>query len=430
MGAPIHGPAVILLRALLAILLVYVPNQLHFPSDLGLKGLNVFNLLLLLTWILMLVNGAGAGKPAPLRWRIAAFCGMLVLAFFVGQRHLAAVFMEDLTELKTALSYILLYFLFYHAVDSVKTIRMLFLVLLFVVFIASLEVIREALDYGIGNYVFTHRASGPFGHDWRNANRAGVFFAMFGPLFVSLMLFYKERGWVRWLALLGIGCATAAAFFTYSRQSYIILALGALILAVRRNPLIGVVVALFLSTYTLWAPATVVERMQSTYVEDATGEEQLEESAESRLIIWKGAFQMIKRHPFGVGFNRFKGEIGNYTIYEAKDAHNEYVLIASEAGLQGLLAFLLVVFGLLGLGIRLWRIADTEEEKVLGYGFTVVCLCTILGNVYGSPFFYGEVTGNLWALAGLVARYTDLVQNAEEEEEPVAEQAVLAEARA
>lgn len=417
-----------LLKVLLVALVVYVPNQLHFPSDLGIKGLNVFNLLLLLTWACMLVGGAGAGRPAPLRWRIASFGALLVLAFFIGQRHPTAVFMDDLTELKTALSYILLYFVFYHAVDGVKTIRLIFVILLCVIFVASLEVVREALDYGIGNYVFTHRASGPFGHDWRNANRAGVFFAMFVPLFVALALFYKSRSWVRWAAILATACGTGAVFFTYSRQSYIILALGALILAVRRNPLIGVVVALFLSTYTLWAPATVVERMQSTYVEDEAGEEQLEESAESRLIIWKGAFQMIKRHPFGVGFNRFRGEIGNYTIYEAKDAHNQYVLVASEAGIQGLVGFLLVVFGLLGLGIRLWFLAETEEDRVLGYGYTVVILCTILGNIYGSPFFYGEVTGNLWVLAALVARYSDFAL--EGEEEPQAEEPALAEASA
>lgn len=414
-----------LLRLLLVALVVYVPNELHFPSDLGIRGLNVFNLLLLATLACMLAVGARAGSPTPLRGRIGFFCGLLVVAFLIGQRHPAAVFVDDLTELKTALSYILLYFIFYHAVEDAKTIRILFLVLLLVVFVASVEVIREALDYGIGEYKFTHRASGPFGHDWRNANRAGVFFAIFVPLFIALMFFYRSRLWVRCAGLVGTACGTAAVFFTYSRQSYIILGLGALLLAVRRSALVGVLIAVLLSTYALWAPASVVERMQMTYVEDPTGEEQLEESAESRLIIWKGAVQMIKRHPFGIGFNRFRGEIGNYTIYQEKDAHNEYVLIGSEAGVQGLAGFLLVVFGLLGLGVRLWRRAETEEDRVLAYGYTVATLCMMVGNIYGSPFFYGEVMGDFWVLSALVARYTDLARAGEGEIEEVAADASL-----
>ena len=42
------------LRALLIALIVYIPEQLHFPRDLGLKGVNVFNLLLIFALIAMM----------------------------------------------------------------------------------------------------------------------------------------------------------------------------------------------------------------------------------------------------------------------------------------------------------------------------------------------------------------------------------------
>ena len=51
---------------------------------------------------------------------------------------------------------------------------------------------REGIDYGFGAYNPMRRASGPFGEDWHNANRAGVFYAMFMPMFVALALFLKK----------------------------------------------------------------------------------------------------------------------------------------------------------------------------------------------------------------------------------------------
>src|SRR5687767_11392830 len=50
--------------ALLAILLVYTVNQLHFPQELGIKGLNVANLLFALTALAVLL-GARTEERGP-----------------------------------------------------------------------------------------------------------------------------------------------------------------------------------------------------------------------------------------------------------------------------------------------------------------------------------------------------------------------------
>jgi O-antigen ligase len=441
-------------RALLVALLIYVPNQLHFPGDLGLKGLNVLNILMLAAFAGTVPLMLRRREPAPLRLRFAFFFLMLTVAYFVGQAHPDARAVEDLvaqgvpearsvddlTALKTAITYMLLYFVFFHAVQDQKTVRLCVATLLLVVFVASLEVIKEALGYGILRYVETHRASGPFGQTYRNANRAGVFFAMFVPLFMTLLLFFRSGLPGRLVGLAGTVVGVLAVFWTYSRQAYAILAVAFLLLLARRNPLLGALAILSLGSYQLWLPASVVERIQMTtsgeefqepvdleaLAAGGEGLEGLEVSARMRPILWAGAIAMFADHPFGVGLGRFTDEIGNYCIFERMDAHNSYLRILAETGWQGLTGMLLIVLGLLGLGVRLLWGARDESDRLFGIGYSVCVVAMALSNVYGSPFFYGPVMGNFWALSGIVARYRALrLTRASEEPEP-ADQALVA----
>ncbi len=54
----------------------------------------------------------------------------------------------------------------------------------------------------------------PFSCDWTNSNRAGVFFAMFTPLFVAVAIQYTKKKWVR-LGALVIFCVELGVFATF-----------------------------------------------------------------------------------------------------------------------------------------------------------------------------------------------------------------------
>jgi O-antigen ligase len=357
---------------------------------------------------------------------------LLGAAYFVGQAHpdarrlaevvgpmdseVAAV--DDLTTLKTAITYMLLYFLFFHAVENLRTAKLCVAALLLVVFVASLEVIKEAFGYGILRYVETHRAAGPFGQTYLNANRAGVFFAMFVPLFMTLVLFFRASPTGRIVGLAGTFLGVLATFWTYSRQAYAILALMFLLLFTRKNPVLGGLAFFSLASYQVWLPTSVIERIEMTTASDqepvdlealaaggGEGLEGLEVSARMRPILWAGALAMFRDHPFGVGLGRFTDEIGNYCIFERMDAHNSYLRILAETGWQGLAGMLLIIGGLFAQGVRvLWNARD-ETDRLFGIGYTTCVMAMALSNVYGSPFFYGPVMGNFWALSGIVARY-------------------------
>src|SRR3546814_1927133 len=102
---------------------------------------------------------------------------------------------------------------------------------------------REGLDYGIANYSETRRASGPFGVDYRNANRAGVFYAMFLPMFVALMLFLRSQRIWRIAAVVAVSIMAMAIMVTFSRPSFLIGTLGLCVLLLRRNVVVAVLVA-------------------------------------------------------------------------------------------------------------------------------------------------------------------------------------------
>ena len=152
-----------LLNYLLAAMIVWVPNQLHLPADLGVKGLNSINLLFLA--ILYFVHQRNKQLPpsdaTPLKGVFIAYFCMLGWAFLAGQLSDPSMIMEDLTALKNSLFFLCLYFVFFHAVRDETTLRHMFYMVLFVAAVAGLEAIREGIDYGFGVYGETKRAAGP-----------------------------------------------------------------------------------------------------------------------------------------------------------------------------------------------------------------------------------------------------------------------------
>jgi O-antigen ligase len=234
-------------------------------------------------------------------------------------------------------------------------------------------------------------------------------------------MFYRNNAKLR-LACYGcLALGVFVTFFTYSRQSYFILAMLAMFLTFKKNWIIAVLIAVALLNYEAWAPETVVGRIQSTEqaeqpakpVEGA-GEGKYDESTESRLVIWAAAGQLIDEHPWGIGLNHFKREIGTYAPrYKNMDAHNNYVLITTEAGYLGPLALAILLIALFALAWRTERMNDSVEAKVLGVAFTMSVLAVAMGNIYGSRFFDGDVMGNFWILAALVARYGSLQKEAQ-----------------
>ena len=422
-----------LLRLLLVSIIIYVPNQTQFPSEFEVKGLNIINVLMGLTLMIMwlqrdrlrTLSPGTEAATTPLKGSFAFIFVVLVLSYCTGQVYDSSEWANDLTALKNIIFFMLLYFLFFHAVRDENTILLLFLVILFVTFMAAIQGLRQALDYGIAAYNETRRVAAPFGWSFTNANRSAVFFTIFLPLFAAVGLFYREKRWVRVAAFACVGLGIFVIFFTYSRQAYFIVAMLALLLTLRKSIFVTALVATALMTFPYWAPETAVARLESTTQGEQSAttnsappkegepEGKYDESTESRFIIWEGAGQLIAERPWGIGLNHFKREIGTYAPrYKGMDAHNNYVLFTTEAGLLGAASMVTLLIGLILLGRRVEKRDDSDYSRILGVGFTISSVAVCLGNIYGSRFFDGDVMGNFWILAALAARYSVLPRQA------------------
>lgn len=394
------------LNLLLAAIIVYIPYQQHFPLVLDLKGLNLINLLFLAVVLILVVQKAKDKPPTPLKWHFVFFFVALTLSLLIGQVYDNSQFANDLTALKTNIFYMLFYFLYYHAVRDARSIRILFSTLMFVAVLVSVHAIRQALDYGIVAYSETRRASGPFAPDYRGANIAAAYFIIFVPMFFSVFLLLKSKPFYRLITLGFSVLGVMAAFFTFSRQAYFILAALFLLQASRRNILLGLMLGVVVLGYETWAPDSVIERLNMTEETNSSGEQKLDRSTESRFIIWEGAKQLILERPWGIGLAHFPREIGRYVSdYQNFDAHNGYVLVLTETGFFGLFTLIIIFFGLLRLGYKVTKLDASEESTLFGATFVVSVIGAMLTNLFGSRIFNGEVMGNFWIFAGLVARY-------------------------
>jgi hypothetical protein len=403
-----------MLKFLLFFNILFTVNDLHFGFlQTGIPGVAPVNILfLLIIWQLKKYpESLGPEVQGILRQPLLVWFALITFGFVIGElRSGFSDFLDDATFLKNGLFYPLYYLIYLRCRQDEKTTRWLIIWIMVVAAVAGLEGLREGLDYGFGKYRADRRASGPFGTDWHNANRAGVFYAMFMPMFFSLVLFLRKRIWWRLAAVGGCILLAGGALATYSRQAYGTIIFGSALLLVRKNIIVAVIVAAMAGTLVSFLPDAATQRVEETSQNNkAHGD--VDTSTASRWEIWAGGMSMLKDHPLGVGFRHFSKEIGNYaSAYHGYDAHNFYVLTLCETGPQTLIALIFVIFTLFRVAafVRANMPPDDPEARALGYGFTITTLCMAMGGLYGSPTLEGAVMGPYWALAGLLERYTHL----------------------
>jgi O-antigen ligase len=402
-----------LLKALLFFNLLYTVNELHFKFlSTGIPGVAPVNILfLLILWTMKdKPEALGPEVRGILRQPMFIWFGMITLGLFIGELRSYDRFLDDVTYYKNALFYPLYYLLYLRCRQDEKTTRWLIIWIMVIAAVAGLEGLREGLDYGFGRYRAEKRASGPFGPDWREANRAGVFYAMFMPMFISLALFLRKRLLWRLAAVGGCILLAGGIIATYSRQAYLMVVLALALLLIRKNILVAALVAIMAGTLVTYLPDAATQRVEETSQSNKAHND-VDTSTASRWEIWQAGMGIVKDHPLGAGIHKFSLEIGNYSsAYKGFDAHNFYVLTLCENGPQCLLAFIFVIYTLFRVAafVRANLPADDPEARALGYGFTITTLCMAIGGLYGSPTFEGAVMGPYWALCGLLERYTHL----------------------
>ncbi|MDD5296572.1 MAG: O-antigen ligase family protein [Rhodocyclaceae bacterium] len=233
----------------------------------------------------------------------------------------------------------------------------------------------------------------------RNHATQGMVFAVAAFAAAILALRGGESGMPRLLAGAAILLAGDIALVTPGRSGYLVLLVctACLMLAELMNrqknwkSAAGAVLMLAAIVSALALAPTSRERITLAFHEMTQYKEaQQETSMGIRVFFWKNTLQLISERPlsgygtgaFGTAYGRLVADRPGLAGTPAGDPHNQYMKIATEHGLPGLLVFL----AMLGAALRQ---TVPPPWRLLGLGVLAAWCATSLANSHFSTFAEG-----------------------------------------
>lgn len=398
-------------------LIAYLPFSRTLVGDFGTQvtALNMTNILV--GWVLIgyLVKQASRRSPllegAILNKLILLFCALGTVSLIrASSLYGSWYFWELIIPLKRWLMPFFLYFITLWVVRDKRVLKTVAILIMAGTFVVALMAIRD--------YSFAPNASfedSRVGGIAEQPNMLGAFFVYYMFLFLGFFLTAPGKP-KRWFLLIPFLVCFRGIMVTFSRGAYLGFAAGGLAAAFFRNKLLflaalgGLVLVLINPVYL---PAGIQYRMGMTIEQKHAGlvdvgvEQNLESSAATRIIIWRGAAQMIKENPWwGVGYGAFPRFLPHYTEGRVgtMDAHNSYLLIAAEMGIPTLIVFLLILMTVIYYTRWLYLRTGDPFLKALALGFLAGLIGLVVTNFFGSRIDSQETAGFFWILCGLIMR--------------------------
>lgn len=404
------------------IMVAYLPfNKILIGKFLPeVAGINLTNILTILVIIGWAVKSSQEKRPmfsrAALNLPVVIFMALGVTSLIHGSLYFGADYLAAfIIPLKRWLTPVFMYFIALNVVSDKKMFKNTVVIMMLVIFVVALMAIKEYLDVGSGGSLESTRVGGIA----QQANMLGGFFVYYMFLFAAFLLMnYKSiKHW--FLAIPFVACLIGIQT-TFSRGAYVAFAFACLAIAFFRSKMlfmlaVGMLIFCLVNPEVL--PPGIRYRLGSTFSQDqiyATGiEDVVDPSAKERIVIWKGAWEIIKDYPlFGVGYGIFGYALSLYAPEVGGfDAHNTYLIIAAEMGIPALLSFLLILGVLFIHTRRLYRISKDKFIKAMALGFLAGLAGLLVVNMFGSRMDSDEVSTYFWILAGLVFRALIIEKN-------------------
>lgn len=281
----------------------------------------------------------------------------------------------------TLLMYMVFCVMVVQTVRSVREVRSLVVVLL------GMGIIEGGI--GLTQYLWLGelRARGTFFNPNFFATYEAVVIVVAASLPLFTTLCWKEKLLVGGAALIGALAFMAAQ----SRGGALALAAALSIVGLYRFGRRAILGILLIALCGMAVPNPLVHRFREAPAQEAL--------AYTRFDIWENSFQRVLDRPWGVGIGTYKYSSFLYQFpindavvrYEkrAESAHNEYLQIAVELGVGGLVIFLMGVWRWGGEAVRFLRDKGTEEERAyvvgLGGGALVILFHAAVDSIFHEP---------------------------------------------
>lgn len=257
------------------------------------------------------------------------------------------------------------------AATSLKKDRVLKRSLYVLIVSVSLICVNGIIQHFIGYDLIRHRTLTPFDYLRRisssfvHPNDFGGYLVVMGIFFLAVLMSKGRRLWERAAVSAAFLISMVSLFLTRSRGSWLAFVIALLVLGwIKSKKLFAVIVVLLMIGFMM-LPLTVKQGIYE--LGDLS-----EGTSWERLMLWKGAVNMIKVHPvLGFGVNTYSRNFPAYKPPEYPDvryAHNSYLQMASEIGVVGLVLFLIFLASVFWISIRRMKEMEDPERKnfVLG----------------------------------------------------------------
>jgi len=324
------------------------------------------------------------------------------------------------------ISYFLLYFLIINNVDKIEQFNSFIKLFYLTSFLVSLYTLMQY--YGFDLYLKDfYRLASTIGQKNWISNYIGMFFP------VTLIYFLLEdikKNKVVYYILLSILYATImicqsrgiwiSIIFTTSVAIYLIYRFKLFAIFKANQKWLVVLIITFLIITIIYSTdnplnksaITVSQRAMSTFNEQ-------DPSINTRLLIWKTTFEMIKDRPIlGSGIGTFKMNYLNYQAeflksnpyyikYSGKagEAHNEYLQMWAEIGIIGLGTFLLIIFIFYSLVWKFLKEENDIKKKLISWGLSLGITCFLFNSLFTFPLHVPVLGSTFFILLGLSVGY-------------------------
>ncbi|MBN2016784.1 MAG: O-antigen ligase family protein [Candidatus Cloacimonetes bacterium] len=393
---------------------LYVPFSKIIIGDLS-TAINFTNVLLLITFFSWFISHESTEERffarTPLNFPLLLFALMGLISLVQG-----SFLLEQVGGGNVIFSFwrwyvpMFLYVIVVNNIRDKESVKKCLVIIMIAAVVVALITIREHANIGNVSTWTKARIGGIAG----NPNTLGTFFVNYGPLLLGVFIYnaHRIRSW--FFMFLYLLCARGA-HVTYSRGTWLAFATGTLFITILSKSKKLIIPGILLVGLIIINPSVLPEsiegRFRSTFTREQSYleqsvEEKVEKSASDRIIIWKGALNMIKQNPIlGFGFGTFNYYIMDYSEIEIpRDAHNTYLRIASEMGLFALLVFLsLLVIVFL---TTLWVFRHTKDPffKGCSIGYLGGIVGLAVACMFGSRMNSLEIAGQFWIIAALMQR--------------------------
>ena len=410
-----HSPMPILLG-----LIVYIPYSIMVPGNVF-TGLNFTSLLLLIAFIsIMTVNRDSFDQinfidnfEGHVRRLVLLFCFLGAFAVLHSDLVSGMDFFSSLIDYKRWVDSFLIFFIFSYLVQKEEDAKT-------IIYLMGVNLIL------IGTWSFYHQYDLSQGnHEIRfdgitmQSNQMGSYYANYFCFLLGIFFIYG-KGFLKKL-FFGIGAfgILVGLFITQSRGAVLALAGSILVFFLLKNKksfilIVGIIV--FLTLNIQYLPRGISERFQHTVVNQSDGLTsggEYEASAQTRILLWKGAMRMIIDHPIlGVGygmFNTYSYQYSHGSEIDAsavmnRDPHNGYLKIATEMGIPTFVVFIYLLFTMFKISIKGFIESPTLFWKIMSIAGACEITSLVISNMFGSRFISMVLTGYIWALMAILLK--------------------------